>query len=120
MPQPDPSLHLPLTPAVFHILLALAGGERHGYSVMQEVEARTGGIVRMGPGTLYGSIKRMVTSGLIESSGERQEDGERRRYYALTKLGRAVLRAEAERLRDLVSAAEASRVLPREVKPRKA
>ena len=116
MTQPDPSLHLPLTPAVFHILLALAGGERHGYSVMQEVEARTGGIVRMGPGTLYGSIKRMQTAGLIESSGERQEDGERRRYYALTRLGRAVLRAEAERLRDLVAAAEASHVLR---KPRK-
>lgn len=109
----DPSLHLPLTPAVFHILLALAPGERHGYSVMQEVEARTGGIVRMGPGTLYGSIKRMLASGLIEAGDERQEDGERRRYYTLTKLGRAVLRAEAERLRDLVSAAEASRVLPK-------
>ena len=113
MRNPDPALHLPLTPAVFHILLALAGGDRHGYSIMQEVEARTGGIVPMGPGTLYGSIKRMVGAGLIESAGERQEEGERRRYYALTKLGRAVLRAEAERLRDLVAAAEASRVLPK-------
>ena len=113
----DPADHLPLTPAVFHILLALAEGDRHGYAVMQAVEARTGGIVRMGPGTLYGSFKRMTAAGLIESAGERQEEGERRRYYSLTKLGRAVLRAEAERLRDLVSAAEASRVLPR---PRKA
>jgi DNA-binding PadR family transcriptional regulator len=116
MRQPDPSSFLPLTPAVFHILLALAGGERHGYSVMQEVESRTGGLVPMGPGTLYGSIKRMVAAGLIESAGERAEDAGRR-YYALTKLGRAVLRAEAERLRDLVAAAETSRVLP---KPRKA
>ena len=116
MRHQDPSLHQPLTPAVFHILLALAGGERHGYGIMQEVDARTGGVVPMGPGTLYGSIKRMVSAGLIESAGERQEEGERRRYYALTKLGRAVLRAEAERLRDLVAAAEASRVLP---KPRK-
>lgn len=114
---PDPSPHLPLTPAVFHILLALAEGERHGYAVMQEVEARTGGIIRMGPGTLYGSIKRMLASGLIESSGERQEEGERRRYYALTPLGRAVLKAEAERLADLVAAARERRVLP---KPRKA
>ena len=110
-----PESHLPLTPAVFHILLALAEGERHGYSVMQEVEARTGGIVRMGPGTLYGSLKRMIASGLIEAAGD--EDGERRRHYSLTKLGRAVLQAEAERLETLVDAARARRVLP---KPRKA
>ena len=113
MRHPDPATHLPLTPAVFHILLALAEGERHGYAIMQEVEARTGGVIPMGPGTLYGSIKRMAAAGLVESSGERQEDGERRRFYALTKLGRAVLRAEAVRLRELVSAAEASRVIPK-------
>jgi DNA-binding PadR family transcriptional regulator len=116
MRQPDPSPFLPLTPAVFHILLALAEEERHGYSIMQEVEAHTGGIVPMGPGTLYGSIKRMVASGLIATSGERQEEGERRRYYALTPLGRAVLRAEAARLQQLVAAAQERRVLP---KPRK-
>ena len=110
-----PETHLPLTPAVFHILLALAEGERHGYSVMQEVEQRTGGIVCMGPGTLYGSLKRMMASGLIEAAGD--EDGERRRHYSLTKLGRAVLQAEAERLETLVDAARARRVLP---KPRKA
>lgn len=107
----DPTSLLPLTPAVFHILLALAEGERHGYAVMQEVEARTGGIVRMGPGTLYGSLKRMIASGLIQSAGD--EDGERRRHYTLTKLGRAVLQAEAERLESLVDAARARRVLPR-------
>lgn len=117
MRDTDPRTFLPLTPAVFHILLALSAGERHGYGIMQEVEARTGGIVPMGPGTLYGSIKRMAASGLIDSAGDRHEDGERRRCYQLTRLGRAVLRAEAERLRDLVAAAEASRVLP---KPRKA
>lgn len=113
MRQPDPTAHLPLTPAVFHILLALAEGERHGYAIMQQVEARTGGIIPMGPGTLYGSLKRMAATGLIESAGERQEGGERRRFYALTALGRAVLRAEAGRLRELVAAAEASRVLPK-------
>lgn len=102
---------LPLTPAVFHILLALAGGERHGYSVMQDVEARTGGAVRMGPGTLYGSLKRMMATGLIQSAGD--EDGDRRRHYALTKFGRAVLQAEAERLETLVDAARARRVLPK-------
>jgi DNA-binding PadR family transcriptional regulator len=80
---------------------------------MQEVEAHTGGVIPMGPGTLYGSIKRMVASGLIESSGERQEEGERRRYYAMTPLGRAVLRAEAERLQALVTAARDRRVLPK-------
>ena len=110
-----PESHLPLTPAVFHILLALAEGERHGYAVMQEVEERTGGVVRMGPGTLYGSLKRMMISGLIQSAGE--EDGERRRHYSLTKLGRSVLLAEAQRLEALVDAARARRVLP---KPRKA
>ena len=109
----DTSPFLPLTPAVFHILLALAEGPRHGYSVMQEVEARTGGVVRMGPGTLYGSLKRMVTAGLIQAAGETDADGERRRHYALTRLGKAVLQAEAERLETLVAAARARRVLPK-------
>ena len=115
MTASTPESHLPLTPAVFHILLALAEGERHGYAVMQEVEERTGGVIRMGPGTLYGSLKRMTVSGLIEAAGE--EDGERRRHYSLTKLGRSVLMAEAQRLETLVDAARARRVLP---KPRKA
>jgi DNA-binding PadR family transcriptional regulator len=112
--QPAAASLLPLTPAVFHILLALAEGERHGYAVMQEVEARTGGVVRMGPGTLYGSLKRMMASGLIQAAGPGNDaDGERRRHYALTKLGRAVLQAEAERLETLVDAARARRVLPK-------
>lgn len=113
VPNPAPASFLPLTPAVFHILLTLAEGPRHGYAVMQEVEARTGGVVRMGPGTLYGSLKRMVAASLIEEAGDADVDGERRRHYALTPLGRAVLQAEARRLESLVEAARARRVLPK-------
>src|SRR5512143_1318354 len=90
----------PLTPAVFNILLALADCEKHGYGIMLEVEANTKGQVLMGPGTLYGSIKRMLQAGLIEESDERadpQMDDQRRRYYRLTGLGRRVLSLEAER-----------------------
>ena len=110
----DPEELLPLTPAVFHILLALADGERHGYGVIKEVDARTEGSVRLGPGTLYGSIKRMLEEGLIEESGERPDpelDDERRRYYRLTKFGRRVAVAEAERLSRLVASARAKRLL---------
>jgi DNA-binding PadR family transcriptional regulator len=110
-----PEGFLPLTPAVFHILLALADRERHGYGIMQEIAARTGGAMRMGPGTLYGSIKRMLADGLIEESGERPDpelDDERRRYYRLTELGRSVLRAEALRLDRLLRIAQAKHVLP--------
>jgi DNA-binding MarR family transcriptional regulator len=83
---------LPLPPAVFHILIALGEGERHGYAVMQEVTERTGGKVRMSPGTLYGSIRKMLDEGLIEELFRRgaQADDERRRYYRVTKFGRAV------------------------------
>jgi DNA-binding PadR family transcriptional regulator len=105
---------LPLTPAVFHILLALADGERHGYGIMQEVEAMTGGRIQMGPGTLYGSIKRMRRDGLIEESDERPDpelDDQRRRYYRLTGLGRKVLAAEADRLSSLVLVAQRKRLL---------
>ena len=112
----DPEELLPLTPAVFHILLALADGERHGYGVIKEVDARTEGRVRLGPGTLYGSIKRMLAEGMIEESGERPDpelDDERRRYYRLTKFGRRVAVAEAERLSRLVSSARAKRLLSR-------
>ncbi len=111
----DPEELLPLTPAVFHILLALADGERHGYGIMQEIAARTEGKLRMGPGTLYGSIKRMLADGLIEESGERPDpalDDDRRRYYQLTDFGRRVVAAEALRLAQLVNVARAKRVLP--------
>lgn len=97
----NPEQFLPLTPAVFNILLALTGGEKHGYGIMQEVEANTRGQVLMGPGTLYGSIKRMLQAGLIEESDERPDpemDNQRRRYYCLSGLGNRVLRMEAERL----------------------
>jgi DNA-binding PadR family transcriptional regulator len=110
----DPERLLPLTPAVFHILLALVDGERHGYGIMQEIAARTEGKMRLGPGTLYGSIKRMMADGLIEESGQRPDpalDDERRRYYRLTDFGQRVVRAEAERLAQLVNVARSKRLL---------
>lgn len=113
--QKSPDEMLPLTPAVFHILLALADKERHGYSIMQEVVTRTDGQMRMGPGTLYGSIKRMLADGLIAESGERPDpdmDDERRRYYQLTDLGRRVAQAEAYRLEQLVRVAHIKQLLP--------
>jgi DNA-binding PadR family transcriptional regulator len=110
----SPESMLPLTPAVFHILLALADGERHGYGIMQEVAVRTDGTMRMGPGTLYGSIKRMLADGLIEASDERPDpelDDERRRYYRLTNFGQRVAQAEARRLEQVVRIAQAKRIL---------
>jgi DNA-binding PadR family transcriptional regulator len=109
---------LPLTPAVFNILLALADGEKHGYGIMLEVETNTNGQVLMGPGTLYGSIKRMLAAGLIEESDERvdleMDDPRRRSYYRLTDLGRRTLRMEAERLASQVQLAKAKNVLATE------
>ena len=102
----DPQDLLPLTPVVFHTLLALVDGTSHGYVIAQEVERRTEGKVRMGPGTLYGSLRRMGSQGLIEEI-EKPRDAsahrERRRYYALTELGRRVLRAETRRLASVVA-----------------
>ena len=106
--------NLPLTPAVFNILLALIDGEKHGYAIMLEVETNTNGEVKMGPGTLYGSIKRMLEAGLIEESGERpdpQLDDQRRRYYRLTGAGQRALKAEAERLARQVTIARMKQVL---------
>jgi DNA-binding PadR family transcriptional regulator len=105
---------LPLTPAVLHILLALADGERHGYGIMQEVTRRAGGQVKMGPGTLYGSLKRMLADGLIEEAGERPDpalDDERRRYYRLTGFGLRVMQAEVLRLHQIVQLAQAKQVI---------
>jgi DNA-binding PadR family transcriptional regulator len=110
-----PDEALPLTPAVFHILLALGDGERHGYGIMQEVASLTEGHMQLGPGTLYRSIQRMLTDGLIGESPERPEpeyDDERRRYYRLTEFGRRVASAEAERLLALVVAARNKGILP--------
>jgi DNA-binding PadR family transcriptional regulator len=110
----NPEEFLPLTPAVFNILLALADSEKHGYGIMLEVEANTNGQVLMGPGTLYGSIKRMRKAGLIEESNERADpemDDQRRKYYRLTDLGRRVMNMEAERLASQVMIAKAKNVL---------
>ncbi len=110
-----PQRDQPLSPTEFQILLALADGERHGYGIMQEVLARSGGKVRMGPGTLYGAIKRMLAAGLIDESAKRpvakHDDQRRRCYYRLTRLGRAVAAEEAERLAALVRVAEAKRLV---------
>ena len=102
-----------LTEPVFHILLALASEEKHGYGIMQDVAQQTGGALQLGPGTLYGCLKRMVAAGLVEESEERPDpalDDERRRYYRMTALGRAVLQAETARMATLVGAARAKRV----------
>lgn len=101
---------------MFHVLLALADKERHGYEIMREVQERTGGSVRLGPGTLYGSIKRMLSDGLIEESDDRPDpelDDERRRYYRLSDFGYRVARAESLRLANLVSSARAKKLLSR-------
>jgi DNA-binding PadR family transcriptional regulator len=106
----DPNGALPLPPAHLHILMALADGEKHGYAVMREVERMTDGEVSMGPGTLYGAIKRMVGAGLVEEIDERPDpdmDDERRRYYRVTGFGARVLSAETERLARLIKAARA-------------
>jgi DNA-binding PadR family transcriptional regulator len=110
----NPDDFLPLTPAMFHILLALADEDRHGYEIMREVDERTSGKVRLGPGTLYGSIKRMLGDELIEELDERPDpamDDERRRYYRLSGFGRRVAVAEAERLAVLVKAARTKKLL---------
>jgi DNA-binding PadR family transcriptional regulator len=114
----DAALLLPLTPAVLHILLALAGEKqgRHGYAVAREVEQVTAGHIRMGPGTLYGSIQRMIDSDLIEEAPAARkpakDDDERRRYYRLTPLGRRALELEAARLDAVVAIARSKQVLP--------
>lgn len=112
----DPKTLLPLPVSEFQILLALADEERHGYAIMREVTTRTDGDVQLGPGTLYGAIKRMVTSRLIEESDERPDpdlDDERRRYYRITALGRQAAVAEARRMERLVGIARAKRLLGR-------
>lgn len=110
-----PEACLPLTPATLNILLALAGGERHGYAVLREVAERTGGATRLGPATLYRSLKQMLERGWIEESARRPDpelDDERRRYYRLTDFGRRVATAEVSRLDALVSAARSKGLAP--------
>jgi DNA-binding PadR family transcriptional regulator len=107
----------PLRDSEFHILLALADGERHGYGIMQEVERATQGSIRLGPGTLYGTIRRMLASGLIEESKKRpaaaRDDERRRCYYRITSAGRAAAEQEASRLAELVRVAHSKQLLPR-------
>lgn len=106
----------PLSPAVFHILLALADRERHGYSIMQAVESDTSGALKLGPGTLYGCLKRMLAAGLVEESEERPDpdlDDERRRYYRATDMGLRAARAEAVRLAAVVATAQTKQLLPK-------
>jgi DNA-binding PadR family transcriptional regulator len=102
---PDPSAHVPLAPAPLHIVLALNRGERHGYALMRDVDVLSDGVIKMGPGTLYGTLKKLVAQGLIEQSDHRPDptlDDERRKYYRLTSLGQAVCAAEIQRLANLV------------------
>jgi DNA-binding PadR family transcriptional regulator len=106
----------PLSPAVFHILLSLGEGERHGYALKREIDRRTGGRLKLGPGVLYGSISKMLELGLIEESADRPDphlDDERRRYYRITPYGRKVAQAEAVRMRELVQLAAARFGVPR-------
>jgi DNA-binding PadR family transcriptional regulator len=114
--SPQPGHFYPLTPAVFNVLLALADGEKHGYAIMQAVNQRNAGGSRLGPGTLYGIIKRLLTDGWIIELDQRPDptlDDERRRYYRLTDLGQRVASAEAERLARLVFAARKQGLLPK-------
>ena len=108
---PDPASWLPLPAATFHILMALAEDDRHGYAIIQDVAARTGGELKLSAGTLYRSIQRMLEQGLIVETRERpapEDDDERRRYYRITAYGTSVARAEARRLTQLVKLARRS------------
>jgi DNA-binding PadR family transcriptional regulator len=114
-PDPSPASLLPLPPATFHILLAVAEDDRHGYAIIQDVAARTGGALHLSAGTLYRSIQRMLEQGLLVEVHERpapELDDERRRYYRITDFGTAVARAEARRLSDLVRMARARGLAP--------
>lgn len=104
--QPNPQSFVPLPPAALHVLLAIGPEERHGYAIMLEVERITGGAVRMGPGTLYGTVKRLLGDGLIEECGERPDpvrSDQRRRYYRVSALGRTVVANEVERLQSMIN-----------------
>jgi DNA-binding PadR family transcriptional regulator len=112
MTRRDSAAYLPLTPAAFHVLLALSDGRKHGYLILKEVEERTGGAVRLSTGTLYGLIKRFLDDELIVELPAEEDGNERRRPYKLTPFGRQVAKAEALRLEELVAAARGVRLLP--------
>ena len=112
----DPGSLLPLQTAAFHILVALAEGDRHGYAIMQDVAAGTAGRLKLNPGTLYTTIRRLLEQGLVVELDERpdpEEDDERRRYYRLTEIGRAVAKAEAARLQDMLAFARQAGLAPK-------
>ena len=111
----DPETLLPLTPAMFHVLVALADGEKHGYAILKEVNRRREGKAALSAGTLYGVIQRLVAEGAIAESGERPDpalDDERRRYYRLTPFGREVALAEADRMAGMLALVRAKKLLP--------
>jgi len=113
-PHAAAETHVPLTAATFQILLALVDGERHGYAIMKEVGQRTGSDLRLGPGTLYGSLKRLLEGGLVEEVGERADPemgNERRRYYRITRFGLGVARAEATRMDAVVRVARKKKLI---------
>src|SRR5438309_6008426 len=114
--ETHPRDFLPLPSATFHVLLVLAEGEKHGYGIMREIEQISDGAVRMGPGTLYGTIKRLLEIGLVEETGERpdpESDDERRRYYRITGLGERVAAAEVHRLSTMIERSTRHRLAPR-------
>lgn len=114
-PEPQPEDLLPLPEATFHILMAVAEDDRHGYAIIQDVSTRTAGALKLSPGTLYRSIQRMLEQGLLEETAERpaaELDDERRRYYRITAFGRQVAKAEARRLAQLVRLARESGFAP--------
>jgi len=96
--KPDPHDHLPLSPATLHVLLALASGDLHGYAIMQEVARHSGGQYKIGPGTLYDNLKKLLAAGLVEELPESGDNTRGRRTYRLTRIGSAVLSAETDRL----------------------
>ena len=119
-PPSSPPVASRLTAPVFHILLSLYDEDRHGYGIMQDVTQQTGGALRLGPGTLYGCLRRMLEAGLIEEAGERPDPAlgpgsgeERRRYYRITSLGSRTVRAETQRIATALDAARSKRVLVR-------
>jgi DNA-binding PadR family transcriptional regulator len=116
--SPDPESLLPLPTATFHVLVALAGRERHGYSIMQDVASRTDGKVRLSAATLYSSIRRMLEQGLVaelSESPDPENQDERRRYYGLTAFGRRVAMAEAQRLNAMLSQARETGLIPKKL-----
>jgi DNA-binding PadR family transcriptional regulator len=113
--QLNPDALLPLPTAAFHILVALADGDRHGYAIMQDIAERTGGKIRMSPGTLYGAISRLLEQGLISELRDAGQPGDddRRRCYRVTAFGRAVATAEARRMSDMLRQARATGLIPK-------